>query len=426
MLKLIGKRKPYSCPISWGFRFPDGGGNLMVKKAKNPEKRKWNNPNWSLGAVIVALLGTFLLLVSMLSKPQFVILHHTVVLTQGIVAPAILMGAIVWAIVEFFTPPGRSIQDLLIRIIPAFIVGAFVGGLLGYMFNFGKYVIEPAFNGNPDALLFLVAVLTAGLAVTWNAAWSHKHGFRGQKAGKSVVLTKSESGTSKGARGMLALLIIFIVAILIVPIGAGLGGLFVAGHDNTHVLQEESVVTYISGSSGPVPFGSVNGTATFDFPSVTTNNVTTYSHTVYVESNLTLAELNNFAVSRIVLATNVRDFNVTMGTGINATDFTPIISAASGNSTSLSLAISPALLTGNQSSPVTFEIQANASSMSLNIQTYGNNGLVTVFGPYPVMQISYIIGAVLLFASAFLEISVYDISLNAGAIVAQKKGGRKA
>ena len=62
--------------------------------------------------------------------------------------------------------------------------------------------------------------------------------------------------------------------------------------------------------------------------------------------------------------------------------------------------------------------------MSLNIGAYGNNGLVTVFGPYPVMQISYIIGAVLLFASAFLEISVYDIALNSNPVA--QKGGRKA
>ncbi|MEM3193345.1 MAG: hypothetical protein QW292_14910, partial [Candidatus Parvarchaeota archaeon] len=271
----------------------------MAKERKsNLNGKKWNNPNWSLGAVFAALLGTFLLLVSMLSKPQFVILHHTVVLTQGIVAPAILLGAVVWALVEFFTPPGRSIEDLLVRIIPAFIIGAFLGGLLGYMFNFGKYVLEPAFYGNPDALLFLEAVLAAGLAVTWNAAWSHKHGFRGQKGRNIIVLTRTESGTSKGSRGILALLIIFIVAILIVPIGAGVGGLFISGHDNSHVLQDESTVVYVSSSSGPVPFGQVNGTATFDFPSTTSNNVTTYSHIVYVQSNLALAELNNFAVSR--------------------------------------------------------------------------------------------------------------------------------
>ena len=48
--------------------------------------------------------------------------------------------------VELFTPLGKNVEDLLIRIIPAFIVGAFPGGLRRYMFNFGKYAIEPTFN----------------------------------------------------------------------------------------------------------------------------------------------------------------------------------------------------------------------------------------------------------------------------------------
>jgi len=397
----------------------------ISKSSKSRNVTHWSNPNWSIGAVIVALLGTFLLLVSLLSKPQFVVMHHTIVLTQGIVAPAVLMGAIVWSIVEFFTPPGKSIEDLLIRIIPAFIIGAFVGGLLGYLFNFGKYVINPAFNGNPDALLFLLSVLVAGLAVTWNAAWSHKHGFRGQKGSGAKVLKRSESGTSKGSRGMFALLMIFIVALLIVPIGAGLGNLFVSGHDNTHVLQNESSVIYIQGKSGAVPFGQANGTATFDMPSVTANNTTTHYHTVYLRTNLTLAELNNFAVSKIILSTSDKgNLNVTMGIG-NMTDFVPIVTSDAINGTSVSLAISPQLLTGNQSAPLTLNLTANVTSMSITIQTFGNNGLVTVFGPYPVMQVTYLIGAVLLFMSAFLEVSVYDIDVHAFGS-APTKGGKKA
>ena len=69
----------------------------MVKKgSKSNGKVKANgsvrrNRNWGIGAVIVALFGTFLFLVSLLSKPQFIIENHVVVLTQGIVAPAILM-----------------------------------------------------------------------------------------------------------------------------------------------------------------------------------------------------------------------------------------------------------------------------------------------------------------------------------------------
>ena len=71
------------------------------------------------------------------------------------------------------------------------------------------------------------------------------------------------------------------------------------------------------------------------------------------------------------------------------------------------------------------EITANVTSMSITVQTFGNNGLVTVFGPYPVMQVSYLLGAVLLFASAFLEISVYDIDIHAFGS-SPVTGGKKA
>jgi hypothetical protein len=399
---------------------------MVTTKKINRKVKKWSNPNWSIGAVIVALFGTFLLLISLLSKPQFVILHHTVVLTQGIVAPAILMGAIAWALIEFYTAPGKGLEDLLVRIIPAFIIGAFVGGLLGYLFNFGKYVIDPAFNGNVDAVFFLVATLIAGLAITWNAAWSHTHGFRGQRANGSKKLNRHESGTSKGSRGILALLIIFVVALLIVPVGAGLGGLFVSGHDSSHVLVPESSTVYISGNSGPIPFGQVNGTTTFDFPSTTAHNITTYSHTVFLETNLTLRELNNFAVSQIVLSTSdSRNVNVTMGTGINSTNFVPIASVSEVNGSTIKIPISPALLTGNQSSRVTMEITANISSLSITTQVLGNNGLVTVLGSYSVMQFTYLLGGVLLLISAFVEISVYDIDIHAFGSMPVKKGGAK-
>ena len=398
-----------------------------IRKVKVRTKRHWYNPNWDIGAVIVALIGTFLLIVTLLSRPRFEILHHTVILTQGIIAPAVIMGAIVWAIVEYFTPPGHTIEDLLARIIPAFIVGALLGGGFGYFFNFGKYVIEPAFNGNIDAVFFLLSVLIASLAVTWNAAWAHRKGFRGQTGEDREIVHGRESGTSKGRRGMLGLLIIFLVAFLIVPIGASLGNAFVAGHDNSSVLQSQSVATYITGSnSAAVPFASANGTATFSFPSSTSNNITVYDHTVYLRTNLTLAELNNYAVSKFVLATNDKEnVNVTLGTGYNKTDFVPIYMSSVTNGSSIAIPVSAAMLTGNQSAPVTFEINANVTAMSLKVSTYGNDGLVTIFGAYPVMQVTYLIGGVLLLVAAFIQIGAYDMNLGLFAS-AMKKGGRRA
>ena len=388
----------------------------MVKKgSKSGGKVKANgsairgNRDWGIGAVIVALFGTFLFLASLISRPQFIIEHHVVVLTQGIVAPAILMGSIVWAMVEFFTPPGTKIVDLLARIIPAFLVGSFLGGMLGYLFNFGQFIIEPAFNGNGGALTFLVSILVAGLAVMWNAAWSHRHGFRGQSGEGISPSGHQESGTSKGRRGIFALLIIFLVAVIIMPASAALGNAFISGHDNSQILQQESQVIYISGSSGPIPFGSINGTSTFDFPQNST--------TVYLETNLTLGELNNFAVSRIVLGTSYPgQVNVTMGTGSNVSNFIPVVSANSSNTSSIAIAMAPQYLTGNQSSPVELKITASVTAMSVNLQSYGNNGLVTVFGPYPVEQTGYLIGTILMFAAAFLEISVWDLFPRKGAV----------
>ena len=375
-------------------------------------RQKWNNPNWSLGAVLIGLFGTFLLIVSLLSKPQIVVLNHQVVLTQGVVAPAILMGAIFWALIEFFTPPGKSVEDLLIRIIPAFIIGGIFGGLLGYLFNFGGYVLNPAFNGNDDAILFLVSVFIGGLAITWNAAWAHKHGFRGQKSKGSRVMTRSESGTSKGARGVLALLIIFVAAIVVVPIGAGMGNLFISGHDNSHVLSSQTNIVYITGSTGPVPFGEINGTATFDFPSSYVGSNLTYHHTVYVQTNLTLGELNNYAVSKLIVATSYSGYvNITLGSGTNGSNLIPIISVSQKNGTSIPIDLAAPLLTGNQSSPVTMEVTANTTSMSLTVKAYGNNGLVTIFGPYSVMQTAYLVGSVMILAGAFLEVSVYDLNI---------------
>ncbi len=186
-----------------------------------------------------------------------------------------------------------------------------------------------------------------------------------------------------------------------------------SGHDNSHVLQGQTITTYISSPSGAVPFGQVNSTATFDFPSHTSANVTTYTDLVYIRSNLTLAELNNYAVSKIVFATNIKYWNVSMGTGFNASNYVPIIAPVSAvNASSVAISIPVYDLTGNQSAPVEFEIQAkNATAMSLSMTAYGNNGLTTVFGPYAVLQVTYLVGAVLLFAAAFIEISVYDLSL---------------
>lgn len=133
--------------------------------------------NWDLGAVVVALIATGLFLLALLSKPQVVILNHTVVVTQGLVVPAILVGALFWAMIEVLTKPGEGILDLIVRSVVGFVVGGLVGGLMGYTFNFGDYLLAPAFAGNYGAIWELVAILFLGIVLVWDAAWSHSRQY---------------------------------------------------------------------------------------------------------------------------------------------------------------------------------------------------------------------------------------------------------
>ena len=409
-----------------------------TKRAKPSSRGKPKVPrSWSIGAVIIALLGTFLLLVSLLSKPQFEILNHKVVLTQGLIAPAVIMGAVVWAIVEGFTPPARNVYDLLVRIIPAFIIGAFIGGTLGYLLNFGGYVLNPAFNGNLWALFFLVTTLLASLAIVWEAAWADTKGFRGQ-TGKGVhALSMNESGTSKLRRLMLALLIVFLAFIVVVPVGAGIGQEIVSSHDNSVVLPGQAKVTYVSGTSTAVPFSSVKTnstyTATFDFPSTVTKNATgvvistTYQKVVYVETNMTVAELNNYAVSHILLSTNDKtNATIEIGTGKNSTNFKPFLVENFKNASDMRVNLTTSELLGNQSNYVTFRMYTNVTSISMKITIYGNNGFLTVLGPYALIQFSYVLGGILLLFGGVFSLSMYDVDLSyMKPRVARFRGGGK-
>ena len=431
-------------------------------------KKKWNNPNWSLGAVLIGLLGTFLLIVSLLSKPQIVVLNHQVVLTQGVVAPAILMGAIFWALIEFFTPPGKSIEDLLIRIIPAFVLGGIFGGLLGYLFNFGGYVLNPAFNGNDDAILFLASVLIGGLAITWNAAWAHTHGFRGQHSQGTHSMPNKESGTHKGSRGILALLIIFLVFLMIVPLGSQIGTIISSGHEtsvsemslstssNSYLaIQTQALAVRDHNSSVPVVNALNRGgifCQEYDMPThivknATGFNITTYYHSAYVTTYLTVHDFNAYAVTNYQLIfRSPITANITFGTGVNingivapaptssgggigalpvmndissgtsafngtnATTFHPIETLYLNDSEYANFTISPYMMLGNQTDSITYEIHGNITT-PLDVATFvtGNPSGITAFWPYSMIQASYIIGGVAVLGASILGMAFVDI-----------------
>ncbi|MHB1708720.1 MAG: hypothetical protein ACYCT2_04510 [Thermoplasmataceae archaeon] len=391
-------------------------GSRAVNTAKTSGKTKRNIPThvgkWRIGELVIGLLATLLLFVGLLAKPTYTILNHVIVFNDGIIAPAIIFGAVIWAVIETFTPPGKSILDLIWRAFAGFVIGGFIGGFMGYEFSFAQYIIVPAYAGNSAAILYLVSILVFGLVVIWDAVWSDRKGYMGQKGKNVKTLNFKESGSGKAARKMIALVIALVSVFLMIFLSAGIGHALVAGSDNSPVLQSEAITSYVYGSSGAIPFGQVNGTATFDFPSSTVNNVTTYSNEVWIRTNLTVAELNNFGVSRIVItSTDSHPANVSLGTGFNVSNFQPFVYQSLDNLTSASFSLSPSYLTGNQSENIMVLVQSNVTSISISFHAYGNTGLTTIIGSYSAEQTGYLIGTIFTFVAAILVAPWYDLGI---------------
>lgn len=427
-------------------------------KPKGEKLSKRRVGGMSIGAIIVALFSTFLVAIAMLSKPDIFIYKGIPVITQGIVAPAVIMGVIFWSLIEYFTPPGKNIVDLLSRIIPAFLIGGFVGGYLGYEFKFGNYVLVPAFDGNIRALFFLASVLIAALVITWNAAWAHTHGFRGQKSQGAHSLAGKESGTHKGSRGILALLIIFLVFLMIVPVGAQIGSVISSGHETSvSALTDQTQALAVRDHNSSVPvvnrFSSYTGMfeQEYDVPShivknATGFNITTYYHSAYVTTYLTVHDFNAYAVTEYQLIFySPITANITIGTGVNingivapapsssggaiggvivndvtsgssafngtnATTFHPIETIYLNDSKYANFTVSPYMLLGNQTDSITYEIHGNITSpISVITSVTGNPSGITAFWPYSMIQASYIVGGIVVLGASFLGMAFVDM-----------------
>ena len=437
-------------------------------KPKGEKLSKRRVGSMSIGAIIVALFSTFLVAIAMLSKPDIFIYKGIPVITQGIVAPAVIMGVIFWSLIEYFTPPGKNIVDLLSRIIPAFLIGGFVGGYLGYEFKFGNYVLVPAFDGNIRALFFLASVLIAAMVITWNAAWAHTHGFRGQHSQGTHSMPNKESGTHKGSRGILALLIIFLVFLMIVPLGSQIGTTISSGHEtsvsemslssssNSYLaIQTQALAVRDHNSSVPVVNALNRGgifCQEYDMPThivknSTGFNITTYYHSAYVTTYLTVHDFNAYAVTNYQLRfCSPITANITFGTGVNingivapaptssgglkgalpvmndissgtsafngtnATTFHPIETLYLNDSEYANFTISPYMMLGNQTDSITYEIHGNITA-PLDVATFvtGNPSGITAFWPYSMIQASYIIGGVAVLGASILGMAFVDI-----------------
>ena len=417
----------------------------------------------SLGAIIIAALLSILLFVSYVSRPDISVIKGVPVITQGLVVPAILIGVVVWALVEYSTPPGKGIWSLLGRFVISFIVGGFVGGYLGYEFHFGSYVLTPAFAGNKYAEFFLAMSFLAVFTLIWTTAWAHTHGFKGFRTSGSKVLNFKESGPSKVKRVMVALFVIVAVMVLLVPAGAELGHLAASGHDVDTLGYCESGVNNLCTSTQVFSVRDKNSASSFthevdefgyetifEMPSHKVTNktgalVTEFYNTAYITTNLTEKELNNYALSEIQMyvCNQAITANVTIGTGVaynpsalpsgttgtNATTFVPIETYHMNDTEYAKFYLQPDMFLGNQSLLITYEIQTT-KNITTNLEMYslykGNPSGITIFWPYSMIQASYLIGGALLLI--FIPVSIPMIDMDTSKVsgkVRRKNGGRR-
>ena len=138
--------------------------------------------NWSISASIIAAMATMSLIAVFFAKPELVADGNTIVVTEGAIIPGIIVGMAFWLMVEMFTPPGKGIIVLLVRVVPAFTAGMFIGGIMGILFNFGRYLIIPIYYGNQGAMFDGFAIVVFGIATVWHAAWLHNKSYRGGKS----------------------------------------------------------------------------------------------------------------------------------------------------------------------------------------------------------------------------------------------------
>ncbi len=152
------------------------------KSVKSVRGRKMSAIHGRYGDIsvpIVGLIWSLMIAVSLFSQPSFDIVNHVVILNQGVVAPALIMGTIIWAIIELFSSAGRSIWQLLGRSFIGFLVGLIAGGFLGYEFNFGSYVIMAVYSGNGAAYYFMASIFVFSMVIVGDASFAHRKQFIG-------------------------------------------------------------------------------------------------------------------------------------------------------------------------------------------------------------------------------------------------------
>ena len=246
-----------------------------------------------------------------------------------------------------------------------------------------------------------------------------------------------ESKKSKGKR-----LIVFAILGIVVTLffGAIAGGLAQgAASTQTHaiVLGQDSAVNYAWGQNAtskeysalPIATASAsNGTYmttitnTYYAKIINSTGVVTgyrYDTVNILSTNLTLGLMNTYAVDKVAFATTGLSGNVTavLGDGTSYSNFEPVsaytVTKANKTLQNLTFAVSPAMITGNQSSDMMLELEFS----NYSITTYTVNPSVTgihstLFGYTTAEDIGYVTATGLLVVSVFFVIPFHDVSFS--------------
>ena len=213
---------------------------------------------------------------------------------------------------------------------------------------------------------------------------------------------QGETAKGKGRRFFIALMVFVVLAFASIPAFAGLGS-GIADRSTSEVLPAESHALYVYNVTGSgIPYGQSNISISYDMPLNQTISL--------VQTNLTMGELNDFSVDKLVLYLAYSG-NITeeFGFGTNSSNFVPAVIVSTQNVSQTNFTVAPQYLTGNQSQDLMFKFISNNTAYSFSFQVYGNNGLHTIFGPLTAEEIGYVFSGTVIFGLAAVAGVFYDL-----------------
>jgi hypothetical protein len=128
-------------------------------------------------AAVIAVISVIAMIIAIILTPKITVIGRTIIVSEGIVVPAILIGALFWATIELASSSAKKASTVILRAFGGYVLGILIGGVLGFYFSFGQYLLIPAFYGNIGAIYELAAIVFAFLVYIISAVWASSKDF---------------------------------------------------------------------------------------------------------------------------------------------------------------------------------------------------------------------------------------------------------